>query len=381
MAARKARACHMSQIHYHNEQFPPKEIDWASLVPRIGPASMALARYEGLLAAVPNAYVLLSPLTAQEAVLSSRIEGTQATLGEVLEFEAGMAPKDDSPAKREDIQEVVNYRKAMAKALELLEEMPLCQRVIKEAHRVLLSGVRGQNRSPGEYRRIENWIGLQGCPIEEARFVPINPADLPEGMSRWERYIHDDCQDRLVQLAILHAEFEALHPFLDGNGRLGRMLIPLFLAKTGLLSSPVFYISAHFERNREEYYDRLLRVSSDGDWTGWAVFLKSIEEQAKENADKTRQILDLREKTFHHVSEMTRSKSTVDAVDFLFRRPVFSGSDFTANPAINDPTARRILKLLVDNSLLIELRPASGRRAAVYGFGELLNIVEGRELF
>lgn len=372
----------MSPVHYHQGRFPPRSIEWAQLVPLIGPASMALARYDGLLAAVPNAYVLLSPLTAQEAVLSSRIEGTQATLGEVLEFEAGMTPKDASPAKRNDIQEVVNYRKAMAKALDLLQEMPLCQRVIKEAHRVLLSGVRGQNRSPGDYKRRQNWIGPQGCPVEEARFVPINPADLPEAMSQWEKYIHADCQDRLVQLAILHAEFEALHPFLDGNGRLGRMLIPLFLAKTGLLSSPVFYISAYFERNREEYYERLLRVSSDGDWTGWAVyFLKSIVEQAKENADKTRQILDLRNQTLHHVSEMTGSKSTVDAVDFLFHRPIFSGSDFTSNPAINDPTARRILKLLMENSLLIELRSASGRRAAVYGFRDLLNIVEGRELF
>lgn len=372
----------MSAVHYHRGKFPPDNIDWVELVPLIGPASRALARYDGLLAAVPNAYVLLSPLSAQEAVLSSRIEGTQATLSEVLEFEAGMTPKEGGAARRDDIQEVVNYRKAMAKALELLRELPLCGRVIKEAHRVLLSGVRGQNRSPGEYKRIQNWIGPQGRPVEEARFVPIGPADLPEAMGRWEKYIHADSRDRLVQLAILHAEFEALHPFLDGNGRLGRMLIPLFLAKTGLLSSPVFYISAYFERNREEYYERLLRVSSDNDWTGWAVyFLRSIVEQAKENADKTSQILDLRNRTLHRVSEITGSKSTVDAVDFLFQRPIFSGSDFTANPAINHPTARRILNLLVERSLLVELRSASGRRAAVYGFRELLNIAEGMELF
>jgi Fic family protein len=372
----------MKPVQYHKGRFPPKEIDWAKLVPLIGPASMALARYDGLLTAVPNAYVLLTPLTAQEAVLSSRIEGTQATLGEVLEFEAGMSPKDDSPTKRDDIQEVVNYRKAMSKALECLEKLPLCQRVIKETHSVLLSGVRGQNRSPGEYRQIQNWIGPPNCSQEEARFVPISPADLPEAMGEWEKFIHADYQDKLVQLAILHAEFETIHPFLDGNGRLGRMLIPLFLAKTGLLSSPVFYISAYFEKNREEYYERLLRVSSDNDWTGWTVFfLKSIVEQAKENSDKARQILDLHSQAYHRISDLTASKSNIDAVDFIFQRPIFSGADFVANPAINDPTARRILKIMLNNGLLIEMRPGVGRRSSVYGFRELLNIAEGEEIF
>ncbi len=372
----------MTAVHYHTGRFPPKHLHWAELVPRIGPASMALARYDGLLSAIPNAFVLLSPLTAKEAVLSSRIEGTQATLSEVLEFEAGLFPKDDTPARRDEIQEVANYRKAMGKALELLEQYPLCQRVIKEAHQVLMSGVRGQNRSPGEYRRTQNWIGPHGCAQEEARFVPVSPADLPQAMAEWEKFIHTDCQDKLVQLAILHVEFEALHPFLDGNGRIGRMLVPLFLAKTGLLASPVLYISAYFEKHREEYYDRLLRVSSDGDWTGWcAYFLKAIEEQTKENADKTRSILELRNQTLHRVSDITGSKSSVNAVDFLFHRPVFLGSDFAANPAIKSDAARRILKIMRKNNLLVELRPARGRLAGIYGFRELLNIVEGEQLF
>lgn len=372
----------MAPVHYHKGQFPPKGIDWERLVPLIGPASMALARYDGLLAAVPNAFVLLTPLMAQEAVLSSRIEGTQATLSEVLEFEAGMVPRDDSPDKRGDFQEIANYRKAMSKALALLKEMPLCQRVIKNAHSVLMSGVRGQSRAPGDYKRIQNWIGPHGCKQEEARYVPISPANLSDAMGEWEKYIHADYQDKLVQLAIIHAEFEAIHPFLDGNGRLGRMLIPLFLAQTGLLSSPVFYISAYFERNREEYYDRLLRVSSNNDWTGWvAYFLKSIEEQAKENADKTRSIIDLREDVLHRTSDLTRSRSAVDAVDFIFCRPIFPAKDFVANPAINEPTARRILKIMLENDMLMELQPSSGRRSAVLGFGALLSIVEGREVF
>jgi Fic family protein len=197
----------MAPVHYHKGLFPPKELNWDELLPLIGPANRALARYDGLLSAIPNAFVLLSPLTAQEAVLSSRIEGTQATLGEVLEYEAGMVPEDDSPEKRGDIQEVLNYRKAMAEALEQLRGMPLCGRVIKNVHRVLMSGVRGRNSDPGEYKKIQNWIGPKGCKIEEAKFIPISPAELPQAMGTWEKLIHSKYKDELVQLALLHAEW------------------------------------------------------------------------------------------------------------------------------------------------------------------------------
>ncbi len=259
-------------VHYHYDKFPPKDIDWSKLIPLIGPASAALARYDGTLAAIPNANLLLSPLTTQEAVLSSRIEGTQATMGEVLEYEAE-GRLDDIPAEREDdINEVLNYRRAMWSAIELLHELPLCQRVIKQAHHVLLEGVRGHGKSPGDYRRIPNWIGQPGCSIDDARYVPISVDRLQEGLDRWEKFIHDEAPDRLVQLALVHAEFEALHPFLDGNGRLGRMCVPLFMYKTGLIQSPMFYISAFFEAHRDEYYERLLSISRDNDWTNWCVF-------------------------------------------------------------------------------------------------------------
>jgi Fic family protein len=368
-------------VKYHTGGFPPKNLNWEELVPLVGSANAALARYDGLLAAVPNAYVLLSPLMSQEAVLSSRIEGTQATLNEVLEFEAGMEPASPDANKRNDIQEVINYREAIASALDMLKTIPLSQRVIKEAHRILLSGVRGQNRSPGEYKRIQNWIGPEGHPIETARYIPVSPADIAEGMGAWEKYIHAENIDRLVQLAILHAEFEALHPFLDGNGRIGRMLVPLFLSTKGLLSHPVFYISAYLEARREEYYDRLLRVSEDGDWTGWiGYFLRAIKEQAESNAQKTREIIDLRDKLLHRATDLTRSKSAIDAVDFLFQRPIFSGSDFDANPAISNRTALRIRKTLLENGILREIRQKSGQQPAILGFRELLNIVEGREV-
>jgi Fic family protein len=216
-------------VSYHYDKFPPQNIDWSRLIPLIGPANAALARYDATLEVIPNAALLLSPLTTQEAVLSSRIEGTQATMGEVLEYEAEGDSQDLPIERKEDINEVLNYWQAMRHAVELLEELPLCQRVIKEAHRILLNSVRGHGKAPGEYRQIPNWIGPPGCLIEEARYVPISADRLPEGMSTWERYIHEEVPDRLVQLAIIHAEFEAIHPFLDGNGRIGRMFVPLFM--------------------------------------------------------------------------------------------------------------------------------------------------------
>ena len=229
-----------------------KELEWLTLIPLLSPAAAALARYDALLDVIPNPRLLLAPLMTREAVLSSRIEGTQATMGDVLQFEAGQAPA--SPRRRDDIQEVLNYRTAMGQAEQLLIEgrLPLCQRVLKAAHNVLMQGVRGANKSPGEYRCIPNWIGPPGCDREEARFVPMAADLLPQAMTAWERYMHSEAPDRLVQLAILHGEFEALHPFLDGNGRLGRMLVPLFLWQVDLIRAPVFYMSAYLEDHRDD---------------------------------------------------------------------------------------------------------------------------------
>jgi Fic family protein len=354
----------------------------ASLLPLIGPANAAIARYEGVLHGVPNPNVLLSPLIGQEAVLSSRIEGTQATLGEVLEFEAEGAPDDESTPKKADIHEVLNYRKALNEATQLMAELPLSQRLIKLTHAVLMQGVRGRNKAPGEYRRIPNWIGPEGCTIEEARFVPCAADQLPDCMSAWERYLHADAPDQLVQLAIIHAEFEAIHPFLDGNGRLGRLMIPLFLVSKGLLTRPNFYLSAYFEEHRDEYYDRLLAVSARNDWTGWCeFFLRALIAQAEANQRKAREILSLYQARKDWIAEVTHSQYAVRALDWMFARPIIKTSDFVETAEIPRPTANRILKVVRDEGLLQELRPASGRRAAVLTFSELLNIAEGRDAF
>ena len=272
----------MTAVKYHQGKFPPATLDWLVLLPLIGPANAAIARYEGVLHAVPNPDVLLSPLTSQEAVLSSRIEGTQATLGEVLEFEAEGAPSDETTPKKADIHEVLNYRKALREGTRLLKTLPLSQRLIKETHAVLMQGVRGQSRAPGAYRRIPNWIGPEGCTVEQARYLPPGADRLPAAMNALEAYIHADAPDLMVQLAIVHAEFEAIHPFLDGNGRLGRLLVPLFLHSKGLLARPNFYMSEYLESHRDEYYARLLAISRDDDWTGWVgFFLKGLIAQAK----------------------------------------------------------------------------------------------------
>lgn len=370
-------------VRYHTGKFPPKKLDLERLVRLIGDAREALGRYDGLLSAIPNSGVMLSPLTTQEAVLSSRIEGTQATMGEVLGYEAGIIDEHLDERKRGDIQEVINYRKAMWQAVDLLNEIPLCQRMIRQLHRTLMAGVRGHSKYPGKYRPIQNWIGSEGCTIEEARFVPIAPGvPLRDGMDAWEKFVHGKDLDPLVQLAVIHAEFESLHPFCDGNGRLGRMIIPIFLFGRELLHTPMFYLSAYLERNRRSYCHRLNEVSASGDWTGWCeFFLQAMIHQAQENETKVRQIMTLYEASKSRVIELTHSQHAIRALDFVFNQPLFNSRSFREGSGIPEATCRRILQLFSGDGILKVLREGAGRRPAVYGFVELLNIAEGREVF
>lgn len=369
-------------VTYHEGKFPPSTLVWEVLIPHLGSAAAAVARYDGTLAAVPNAGLLLSPLTTQEAVLSSRIEGTQASMSEVLEFEADASAPGLADARRADILEVLNYRQAVRFAEDRLATIPLSLRLIREMHGVLLQGVRGQNSSPVEFRRTPNWIGAPGCPIEEARFVPIAADRLTGALGHWERYIHADAPDRLVQLAILHAEFEALHPFLDGNGRIGRILIPLFLWQHGLIRQPMFYLSAYLESNRDEYYERLLAVSRDDDWTEWCrFFLEGVRRQADDNQKKAAAILGLYEELKPRVMKLMRSQFSIHALDWIFQTPIFRSTSFIANTQIPDASARRLLAELKRNDIIRELAPGRGRRAATFVFPSLLNLTEGREIF
>lgn len=362
---------------YVPQQLPLEGIDWTDHVSSIGDANAALARYDGLLSSIVNPSVLLSPLTTQEAVLSSRIEGTQATLEEVLEYEADPTEKMD-PAKRADIQEIINYRMAMRHAVEEMEQRPLCLNLLRELHRILLDSVRGRNKAPGEFRRIQNYIGAPSCSIEEATFVPPSVDQLAASLDNWEKYIHFEEKDRLVQLAVVKAQFELIHPFLDGNGRVGRMLIPIFLFEKKLLSSPMFYLSAYLEAQRDVYYDRLRAISGQGDWNGWIrFFLRAIIEQARDNTAKAKAILALYDQMKREVPEITHSQYAIQAIDALFSQPVFQGSDFITHSGIPRDTGLRILNMLKEKNMLSVVREARGRRGAVFMFNELIRITEG----
>ncbi|MGH6816193.1 MAG: Fic family protein, partial [Hyphomicrobiaceae bacterium] len=220
-----------------------------------------------------------------------------------------------------------------------------------QAHpRCVDAGRAGRSRSPGEYRRIPNWIGAEGCAIEHARFVPCSADRLAQAMDLWERYLHHRELDGLVQLAIVHAEFEAIHPFPDGNGRLGRLLVPLFLCSKELLSSPNFYIGAFLEARRAEYYERLLAISRDGDWSGWCeFFLQAIVAQADENRHRARQIMGLYRVHKDWIAEATHSQYAVRALDWMFARPIFKTSDFIASSGIPKETSKRILRIVREN--------------------------------
>jgi Fic family protein len=370
-------------VFYHLGEFPPKSLDLKRLTPLIGPAAAGIGRYDGLLSALPNAHILLAPLTTQEAVLSSKIEGTQVTMGEVLEIEAGGDSAAFTKRKREDAEEVLNYRAAMQACSNEIQHRSFSQQILRAAHGMLMKGVRGEDMSPGAYRNEQNWIGPHGCKIEKASFVPVPPEHLQYGMDLWERYFASTTEpDALLQLAILHVEFEALHPFKDGNGRLGRMLIPLFLFQRKLLHSPDFYISGYLEAKRDEYIERLLGVSRDGDWTSWCeFFLHGVREQAAENERRAKAVLQLYEKTKEQVVNLAHSEHAIRAVDSMFKIPTFTSETFTKQSRMPKPTADRILRLLRQKKILATLQEGKGRRPGIYAFRELLNVAEGKKSF
>ena len=366
-------------VLYHLDGFPPANIDWARLVPLIGRANAALARYDGLIQAIPNAAVLLSPLTTQEAVLSSKIEGTNVTMAEVLEIEAG-ADAGVSEPKRQDTEEILNYRRALRAASDEIAHRPLSPHLLRQAHAVLMTGVRGRDKDPGAFRTAQNWIGSANAPIERATFVPIPQEHLQSGLDQWATYAASTTEpDPLVQLAVLHAEFEALHPFKDGNGRLGRMIIPLFLFERKVLSGPNFYMSGYLEARREQYIELLRDVSRSGAWTAWcAFFLEGLIDQASDNQRRAQAILQLHQHMLTHVAELTHSEHAPRAVEFLFTAPVFTSPLFVEQSGIPRQTALRFLAVLRAAGVLHTVRPRSGRRSAVLAFQRLIDFAEGR---
>ena len=363
---------------YVPQPLPLTGLDYARIIGKVGPANAALARYDGLLQSVINPGVMLSPLTNREAVLSSRIEGTQATVDEVLEFEAGL---EFGGEKAKDIQEIVNYRKTLTIASEVLVDRPITLPLVRQMHAVLMDSVRGANKTPGEFRRDQNWIGPLDCTIEQASFVPPSPLQLLDHLQAWEAYLAVNDFDLLVQVALVHAQFELIHPFKDGNGRIGRLLIPLFLYQKRALASPMFYLSEYLEAHRDLYYARLQGISRAGDWTGWIeFFLEALIQQAQTNIERVRDILALYARMKQQITELTRSQHAITVLDALFDRPIFQSSDFVQRSGIPKQTALPFLRKLRDAGVLRPLREKSGRRSAILAFTELLNRAEGRQV-
>ena len=359
---------------------PLTELNWEKLIPLMSKANISLARYDGTLEGIINSAVLLSPITVREAVLSSRIEGTQASLVDVLQHEAGEGFEED---KERDIQEIINYRKALLLAEQHLEERNITLSLIKELHEVLMNSVRGKDKTPGQFRTDQNWIGKVGSTIEEARFIPPAPITMQSSLDNLEEFISNDFPDTLVQLAIIHAQFEIIHPFNDGNGRLGRMLIPLFLYQKKVLQRPVFYLSEYLEANDQEYRDKLLAITDNNDWDGWIeFFLQAIQTQAEENSEKAKKIHNLYETMKITFSEVTNSKFSLMALDTLFTRPIINGTDFFEMSKISTKvTSYSILKNLTEAKIIKILRQGKGQSPSVYAFPELINIAEGRKVF
>ena len=358
-------------------EFPVEKLDMVSLLPLIAQANNGLGRYDGALTNILNPNVLLSPLTNNEAILSSRIEGTIASLSEVLEYEAGK--KNNDKKKINDIREILNYRHALTYSVQAIKERNISLSLIKELHRILLQDVRGHDETLGQVRTKQNLIGKRGDTIQNARFVPPAPEHLPIALDNFNTLLQNNDIEALVLLAIIHAQFEIIHPFMDGNGRLGRMLIPLFLFERKIINSPSFYMSEILEANDTEYRDRLLAITKNNDWQGWcAFFLNCLIKQAKSNMAKTRSIVQLYEMMKQKFTETTHSPSVIGALDAFFRFPIINSSNFMEVADIKSrETANSILRKLVDENLISVLEKGSGRKPTVYVFNLLLAVADG----
>lgn len=354
---------------------PLERLDVAPLAGLIGHANRAIARFDGKLQGLVNPQLLLTPLRNQEAVLSSKIEGTQATLREVLEFEAH--PTAKNTAKAPDIQEVINYRLALEAGRKEMDSKPLSLNMIRRMHEILMRGVRGGHADPGNFRRIQNWIGTPGSTMETARFIPPAVPEMMQGLYNWEGYLHEEDGDVLVQLALLHAQFEILHPFIDGNGRVGRLLIPLFLFHKQVIHEPVFFMSQILEHHRHDYYHSLKLITDRGDWVQWvAFFLDGIIKQSEWNTEQADRIFALYEQMKIEITLRTKSQWAIACLDFIFNRPIFSASRFREESGVPGASTSRLLAALSESDGPLKcIEPGSGRRPSIYAFPSLLEII------
>ncbi len=348
---------------------PPNiEID-NEIISLLTGATKAVATLDTLSSYIPNMDLFVSMYVRKEALLSSQIEGTQATLEDVLD---PLIEKNTN----QNVADVVNYIKATEFALNRMQELPLCNRLIRETHAVLMSGVRGQEKSPGEFRTSQNWIGAAGSTLKNARYIPPNPSDMSEAMSDLEKYINlDDNLDLLIQAALLHYQFETIHPFLDGNGRVGRLLITLFLMEKKVLNSPALYISYYLKKNRIEYYDRMSEVRNKDNYEQWIkFFLNAIKESAEEATATIKELSTLHDKNISLISSMGRASKNAKAVfDYLERNPIIDIGKTAEELNLAFSTVSLAVGRLVDAGILIQTNNANRNR--VFSYEDYLEIL------
>ncbi|XCA33376.1 MAG: Fic family protein [Wolbachia endosymbiont of Polyergus mexicanus] len=349
---------------------PPK-FEWDNdLVNSLSRADHILGMLSREGAKLPNPHLLMRPFIVREAVLSSRIEGTQATLGEILAQEAG-ANVDRNP---DDLQEVRNYISALDYGLKRLQSFPLSLQLVKEIHGKLMQGVRGSHATPGEFRRVQNWIGSPGCTIDTAKYVPPMPGELMGCLNSFEKFLHDRTLPSLIHIALCHYQFEAIHPFLDGNGRIGRLLITLLLIERKLLRSPLLYLSAFFEATRSEYYDQLYNISNRGTWHDWfSYFLNGVVLQSLDALSRAERINILIANWQTEVSSKTEGVAS-GIVRYLAVNPYFTIRKVVENLGVVFTTAQRAIVKLED--LGIVSQTSQGKRDRVFCATDILNILE-----
>lgn len=335
-------------------------------------AGLSLGRLDGSIQTLPNPDLFVYMYVRKEAVLSSQIEGTQSSLQDLLTAESKIL----APGRANDVAEVVNYVKAMKHGLEQLEKLPVSTRLIRDIHAKLLHGVRGSKLTPGELRKRQNWIGSDGTNIADAVFVPPPPTQVQEAMTKLEKFIHADSDfPLLLKIGLVHSQFETIHPFLDGNGRIGRLLITFLLCERKVLQKPVLYLSYFFKKHRSRYYDKLQAVRDDGDWEGWLVFfLQGIIEVSKKASKLARRIIDLREKHRNVITENfgRAAGNGHRLLERLYVNSVVSVTGVQQMLNISYPTARNLVKRMQENEILREV--TGQRRNQVFCYQDYIDL-------
>lgn len=343
---------------------PPLHLD-TELALLLSKADRCLGRLDGVTSVLPNPDLFVAMYVKHEAVLSSQIEGTQSTLEDVLQFEID-AHGQDIP---KDVEEVVNYVHAMNYGIERLQELPLSLRLIREIHAELLKGVRGENRSPGEFRRTQNWIGTAGGNLSNAIFVPPPVYEMKQALDNLEKFLHDQSLPVLIQCALAHAQFETIHPFLDGNGRVGRLLVTFLLCEREILQRPLLYLSYYLKAHRAEYYDRLMAIRNDGNWEGWLkFFLRGIVEVSQSATETARAILDLRENNREIIINGATgiAANALKLLDYLYTQPIITIRSVEVVLQTVFRTANKLVEQLVKLNLLEEMTGQRRNRIYIY---------------